>query len=384
MADTDDRSEGKHDQEPVYDEVQKGSRQNPVKPVVNIQASRSTEESNDDDVYETVEDSYTTMSAGNSDIIPDTSPELKLSTVRLTGPSQSPESLISQPDNSLRQNPMKPVLNIQASQSTEESNDDDVYDTVDDRYTTMSAGNSYIIPDKSPELQLPTIRLTGPPQSSESLISQLDNSFKNEIRVVLIGKTGAGKSTTGNILLGKESFSTAMNPVSVTKECCRAESDIHARKLVVIDTPGLFDTELSPEEIQKEIIRCVTMSVPGHHIFLILLQVGRLTTEEISTLDQLFDIFGKNMGRFCMIVFTRIEDLEREGSTIDKFIKDGGPLLSGYIEKCSGRYFALKNPLSQEEQFQVSATLFKKINEIISKNKNKCFTNLFYRDAKER
>ncbi|XP_071144392.1 GTPase IMAP family member 9-like [Mytilus edulis] len=247
----------------------------------------------------------------------------------------------------------------------------------------MSAEKSDIISDTSSELKLPSIRLTGLPQSSESLISQLDNSFKNEIRIVLIGKAGAGKSTTGNILLGKEAFSAAVSPVSVTKECCRAESDIHSKKIVVIDTPGLFDTELSLEEIQKEIIRCVTMSVPGPHIFLILLQVGRLTAEEISTLDQLFDIFGKNMSRFCMIIFTRIEDLERAGSTIDRLIINGGPLLSGYIKKCSGRYFALKNPLSQKEQFQVSAILFEKINEVISKNKNKCFTNVFYTDAKD-
>ncbi|XP_052085379.1 GTPase IMAP family member 6-like isoform X2 [Mytilus californianus] len=304
---SDDRSEGEHDQEPVYDEVKK----------------------------DTVNDSYTIMSAGNNDIVPVTSPELNLPTVRLTGPPQSPDSLISQLDNKDR---------FEGEHDHEPVYDEVKKYTVDDSYNIMSTGNNDIIPDTSPELKLPTVKLSGPPQSPESLISQLDNSFKNERRIVLIGKTGAGKSTTGNILLGKEAFPAAISPVSVTKECCRAESDIHSRKIVVIDTPGLFDTELSPEDIQKEIIRCVTMSVPGPHIFLILLQVERLTTEEISTLDQLFDIFGKNMGRFCMIVFTRIEDLERGGSTIDKFVEDGGSLLSEYIEKCSVRYFALKNP----------------------------------------
>ncbi|VDI72043.1 Hypothetical predicted protein [Mytilus galloprovincialis] len=270
------------------------------------------------------------------------------------------------------------------NRSESEHDQEPVYDEVGkDTYTTMSAGNSGIIPETSHELKLPRIRLNGTLQSPESLISQLDDSFKNEIRIVLIGKTGAGKSTTGNILLGKKVFSAITSPVSVTKECCRAESDIHSKKLVVVDTPGLFDTELSPKEIQKEIIRCIRLSVPGPHIFLILLQVGRLTTEEIAALDKLFDIFGKNMSRFCMIVFTRIEDLEREGSTIDQFIIDGGPLLSGYIKKCSGRYFALKNPDSNEEQIQVSATFLGKINEVISKNKNECFTNLLYRDANE-
>ncbi|XP_076084436.1 uncharacterized protein LOC143055182 [Mytilus galloprovincialis] len=62
------RSESEHDQEPVYDEVGK--------------------------------DTYTTMSAGNSGIIPETSHELKLPTIRLNGPLQSPESLISQLDDS--------------------------------------------------------------------------------------------------------------------------------------------------------------------------------------------------------------------------------------------------------------------------------------------
>lgn len=224
--------------------------------------------------------------------------------------------------------------------------------------------------------------------NKEKLCNPDNIKYGTELRIIILGYAGVGKSATGNTIIGKpDYFPESYQIKPQTETVCEGEfEEKDGRKIRVLDTPGLHVIGRSKKEMQLEFAKCYSHFHPGVHAFLLVLNAAAPRfTEHLEAASELKKIFGKKAMNHCILVFTHFDEMPSDYSVRNLMETENKQLGNLIRKEASGRVMVIDNhAMSRYEIEKYKSNLISMIDQMqVQAFSNKVFGELERRRKRE-
>ncbi|XP_074553741.1 uncharacterized protein LOC141810229 [Halichoeres trimaculatus] len=177
-----------------------------------------------------------------------------------------------------------------------------------------------------------------------------------DIRIVLLGAKGSGKTSSMNTILSREAPPSERR----TGQSQVGAGVVFGRQLTVVEAPGWWMNYFSDETPvfdRREMVLSLSLCSPGPHIFLLVIRVDRAFTETYRRAAQEhLQVIDKHIWSRVMVLFSFGDWLG--GTTTEQCIESEGEPLRWLLERCGNRYHVLNNK-TKGDGFQVRELIWK-------------------------
>ncbi|XP_071959973.1 GTPase IMAP family member 7-like [Antedon mediterranea] len=213
------------------------------------------------------------------------------------------------------------------------------------------------------------------PSSEAYALQTIEQDFpENEVRILLLGVDGSGKSSVAQLITGGEVLQTAKKSskrISAYYPCIR-----NGRRYVVVDSPCLFHTRIAPKFVITEVNKLIGLTAPGPHICIFVVPGVKLSSEEKQAMSRIQNAFFPGAIDNSIIVLTKSDILNSDGTSIEDFKSNAAPVVQNIMTKCNNRVVQVDN-VSGDKDTQRNQ-IFDMIQDVLQSNTDTFYTNDVY------